>query len=110
MSVMSLRMTRLRAIVDSLRSTECPACHKQKQPSQSFCRQCFARLRIDSRGALYHGFGQGYEEAMEQAMRELGKADEAWLSIKCPTDCAQCQGVIDNCGRGCPFAKESTSG
>lgn len=56
------------ALVESLRSTECPACGGSKFRRQSFCRTCYRSLPANIRANLYLLVGDGYEEAFDAAM------------------------------------------
>lgn len=59
-------------LVDSLASTECPACANMKKVKQSFCLKCYTDLSLRLRGCLYRRIGKGYEEAHRDAMAHLG--------------------------------------
>ncbi len=60
-----------RALVASLRSDFCPICQGHKQPSQTMCRRDYHRLPAATKRALYDRVGEGYEEAVAQAMAVL---------------------------------------
>lgn len=53
-------------LLKELRSDEC-ACGKYKKIGNSFCYNCFKSLPNDMQKALYARFGNGYEEAYEEA-------------------------------------------
>lgn len=51
---------------------ECAVCEKKKSKAQSFCSSCYYKLPEGMRKSLYRRFGDGYEEAYEEAIDELG--------------------------------------
>lgn len=55
-----------------MNSTVCPACGAYKKEHRSLCYDCFCRLPPPLKERLYRRFGQGYEEAMAEALRFLG--------------------------------------
>lgn len=64
----------------SLVSEQCPCCDGWKRKGQSFCRHCYYSLPADMRQALYHRFGQGYEDALDAAaawLRDHSLRDKA---------------------------------
>jgi hypothetical protein len=58
-------------ILRELGSTVCGNCGKSKRPKMSHCGTCYYRLPMRMRGALYRGFGDGYEEAYEESLEFL---------------------------------------
>ena len=61
-----------RVLVESLRSTTCPACGGVKRTRQTLCSGDYYRLPAPNRKALYFGLGHGYEAAVKDAMDFLG--------------------------------------
>jgi hypothetical protein len=59
------------AIVAELLGEEC-RCGRYKEERSSSCPHCYAKLRPDTRKALWLGVGKGYEQAYCRALRELG--------------------------------------
>lgn len=59
-------------LIESLRSTVCPACGEVKTPRKSLCARCWSKLPGQMRSALYHRFEDGYDRAMLHALRRLG--------------------------------------
>jgi hypothetical protein len=55
--------------LSSLVSSKCPACNAPKTSGLSFCQRCFAYLPRHMQKALYRQIGQGYERALDEAMR-----------------------------------------
>lgn len=53
---------------------ECIICGGQKRKNQSFCPRCFIALPPKKRAALYLAFGDGYEDAFEEAVKFLREA------------------------------------
>ncbi len=53
-------------LLKELRSNEC-ACGKPKKSGNSFCYGCYSSLPEDLQKKLYRRFGDGYEEAYEEA-------------------------------------------
>jgi hypothetical protein len=58
-------------VVNSLRSTTCPACGQPKKRLQTLCRTDYYTLPVPLRAALYARVGGGYEEALLDAFRVL---------------------------------------
>jgi hypothetical protein len=58
-------------ILESLGSTVCGGCGGTKRAKMSHCRACYLALPPRMRGALYQGFGNGYEEAYEESLQYL---------------------------------------
>ncbi len=58
-------------LLESLRSRECPSCAGAKKSMHSLCVQCYRSLPADMRSALYRLIGDGYETALEAALRHL---------------------------------------
>lgn len=48
-------------------------CGAAKRPRQTFCGNCFKRLSPMTKKALYRSFGNGYEEAYVEAVRQLAE-------------------------------------
>jgi hypothetical protein len=46
----------------------CGGCHKPKVRGQSFCKDCYFNLPKELRKKLWQRFGNGYEEAHEEAI------------------------------------------
>lgn len=69
-----MTQSRKSSALRSLVSETCPFCQGRKRRSQSFCRLCYFKLPATSRQALYHRFGEGYEEALDAA--------EIWLQAQ----------------------------
>lgn len=61
-----------RWLIESLRSTDCPACGCKKQEWKSFCYPCYRRLPSKLKDDLYDGVGEGYEEAHAASMNHFG--------------------------------------
>lgn len=59
-------------LIRSLQASVCPACGKHKRRAMSFCGPCFYRLPKPLRDALYLRVGKGYEQAMQDALVNLG--------------------------------------
>jgi hypothetical protein len=53
-------------LLKELKSDEC-ACGNYKKEGNSFCYKCYSNLPNDMQKALYRRFGNGYEEAYEEA-------------------------------------------
>lgn len=60
-----------RELVQSLRSNVCPACSGVKDTRKTFCGSCYRRCSPETKTNLYRLLGKGYEEAVEQALKEL---------------------------------------
>jgi hypothetical protein len=65
-------------IIASLRSVLCPGCGKAKKSRQLFCYVCFMALPAGRRSALYKLVGEGYEEAVEEALKSLSIQNPHW--------------------------------
>lgn len=63
---------------DSLFSQTCLRCGNFKLDRRSFCPRCYFRLPKTLRLALWRPIGQGYEEALVEALNYL-KADHLHL-------------------------------
>ena len=59
-----------RELIAELQGTAC-RCGSTKRPKQTFCHTCYYSLSADTRRALYRRVGEGYEEAYDEAIREL---------------------------------------
>jgi len=68
----------IRRLVNSLRSNICPACGDFKKAKNTLCGSCFAQLAPNRRNALYRGFGEGYENAVREALVALGADEPFW--------------------------------
>lgn len=68
-------------MIESLGSSVCPACNGAKTPRMTFCRKDYYALPKDMRQAmrqaLYHRFGNGYEQAFHAALTFLQTAQPA---------------------------------
>lgn len=53
-------------LLEQLRGNEC-ACGESKKEGMSFCYHCYSSLPNDMQRGLYQHFGNGYEEAYEEA-------------------------------------------
>ena len=53
-------------LLKELKSNEC-ACGSYKKEGNSFCYNCYSSLPNEMQKALYRRFGNGYEEAYEEA-------------------------------------------
>jgi hypothetical protein len=75
-------------LIRSLMSITCPACGGPKRPRQTLCPHDYARLTVLQRRALYKRVGEGYEDALVDAMRKLGvsslKIPPSDTSVVCP--------------------------
>lgn len=65
---------RTRAMLRSLRGWDCPACSRPKRSGVTLCRECYRRLPVGLKRALYRPARRGYEEAVEAALAHLGGA------------------------------------
>lgn len=54
-----------------MNSRVCPACGRFKKEERSLCYEDFCRLPPDLKNRLYSRFGQGYEQAMAEALAFL---------------------------------------
>ena len=61
-----------RTLINSLRSTTCPACGGSKQSGKTLCGKQYYKLMQGQRMALYDRIGSGYREAFITAMKALG--------------------------------------
>ena len=57
--------------MDSLMSTECPACHRKKGSFKSVCYSCWKKLSPEIANDLYQRIGEGYEKAIDRAIEAL---------------------------------------
>jgi hypothetical protein len=57
-------------LLAELRSNECQ-CGNYKKSGNSFCYNCYSSLPNDLQKSLYSRFGNGYEEAYEEAIEHL---------------------------------------
>jgi hypothetical protein len=57
--------------LQELQSNEC-LCGDYKNPGKSFCYWCYGRLPKAMKNALYQQIGNGYEEALDEAVKYLG--------------------------------------
>lgn len=62
-----------RFLVHSLRFEVCPACGKPKKPRQTLCYSDYKRLPHGKKMALYDLLGEGYKEAVVDALRAGGR-------------------------------------
>jgi len=69
------RTERTRALLDELVGQVC-RCLAPKAMKQTFCRRCYYRLPVALRNALYREMGHGYEEAYDQAVAFLLRAEK----------------------------------
>lgn len=58
-------------LVISLRSVTCPMCGGVKNAGQTTCRGCYSHLTYPEKQALYRRLGNGYSEAVHEAMFRL---------------------------------------
>jgi hypothetical protein len=58
-------------LLETLASTTCPACGHPKKTRQTFCGRQYFTLPKAMRTALYARIGEGYEEAVFEAMKYL---------------------------------------
>lgn len=58
-----------------LKSEEC-LCGREKRANNTFCYKCYKALPGDMQGALYQRIGDGYEEAVDEAVGHL--QTEVW--------------------------------
>ena len=56
--------------ISELKSEECQ-CGEWKRSGMSFCYKCYVSLPRLVQKALYTSFGQGYEEAYDEAIKYL---------------------------------------
>lgn len=56
--------------------TKCEACGDWKRKNTAFCSGCYFRLPTELRDALWHRFGEGFEEAYVAGLNWL-RADDA---------------------------------
>ena len=56
-------------MLQSLKSSSCPACGGGKGARKSFCYRCFGLLPWVMKGDLYKRFGDGYEDAFDYALK-----------------------------------------
>lgn len=61
-----------RQLIDSLCSNLCPACGRGKNARMTLCGGCYHGLPRELQKALYNRLGEGYSEAVDQALRMLG--------------------------------------
>lgn len=61
-----------RGLVQSLDSGCCPSCAQSKKPGNTFCAHCYYALPKPNQRALYKVMGQGYEDAVRDALIRLG--------------------------------------
>lgn len=71
------RMTNRRKIWDEFTSKVCPNCRGAKSPNNGFCRACYYSLPKTLRAPMWHRFGDGYEEAHEEARQWLSERKAA---------------------------------
>lgn len=72
--------------VRSIRSTLCPACAGKKKQMRSLCFGCYRSLPRPMKGALYRLVGNGYEQALDDALKRLDVAEPAL-----PQECGECK-------------------
>jgi hypothetical protein len=51
-----------------LAGNECPYCDGPKQRGYAFCYDCYFSLPKDLKNGLYRKIGQGFEEAVDEAL------------------------------------------
>jgi predicted amidophosphoribosyltransferase len=61
----------IHTLKSSLMGDLCPICGKSKRPAQTLCPHCYSKLPLTLRRKLYDRIGQGYEQAIEAAMKHL---------------------------------------
>ncbi|MEE9609514.1 MAG: hypothetical protein V3U03_17390 [Myxococcota bacterium] len=59
-----------RELLEELQGRLC-RCGGMKKSAHTFCRTCYFNLPPAERSALYHEFGDGYEEAYQTAVETL---------------------------------------
>jgi ribosomal protein L32 len=69
-------------LLSSLRCGKCPSCGDRKRPNTSLCFKCFYAIPVDMRHALYRRFGEGYEEAIAEAITHVGNSEQHWPNPK----------------------------
>lgn len=57
-------------LLEELKGEECQ-CGKYKKSGNSFCYGCYSSLPNNLQRSLYRRFGNGYEEAYEEAIEHL---------------------------------------
>lgn len=62
----------------SLISDKCPACGGIKRKRQSLCYVDYKKLKHPTQLALYRPLGRGYEQALIEALKELGVPVPYW--------------------------------
>lgn len=60
-------------LLASLRSTTCPACGDAKKAKQTLCLTCYRACKRGTQQRLYDLMGEGYEEAVQQAFKDLDR-------------------------------------
>jgi hypothetical protein len=63
-----------RELIDSLCSNLCPACGRGKVARKTLCGHCYHALPRGLQKALYNRLGEGYSEAVDEALHQLGVA------------------------------------
>lgn len=56
--------------IETYKSEQC-LCEREKKPRFSFCYRCYKALPPDMQRALYRPFGNGYEQAFDEACQHL---------------------------------------
>jgi hypothetical protein len=67
---MNQKQKDIKFYIDQFKSDEC-ICERPKKPRFAFCFNCYSRLPNDMKRALYRSFGNGFEEAYDEAYRFL---------------------------------------
>jgi hypothetical protein len=68
---MSMDWLLRKVIVQSFRGVVCPVCIGRKRPRNALCFACFCTLPAEMKQALDRRFGEGFEEAREEAVQWL---------------------------------------
>lgn len=63
-------------IIQHFRGHHCGGCFGEKPTRNAVCQTCYYRLPAPNRKALHLPFGEGFEQAYEMALRELGRDPE----------------------------------
>ena len=73
-----------KGLIDSLRSTVCPACGGPKHAKMSLCGRQYRQLPPAMRNALYRRIGNGYREAFIEAMSffDIDQGENAGAAVR----------------------------
>jgi hypothetical protein len=74
----SLKAHALRELME----TTCPVCKGEKAKNQSFCRECFFSLPVDTRAKLYRTFSEGYAEIYDGSSSHRRSRRCAWRAAR----------------------------